>query len=60
MANIVPPKAPNLLQPPKVYDPQYMQQQNAALTLYFAKVDNAAAQLILDASDLQVLEWLDS
>ena len=40
---LIPPKAPNLLlAPPAEYEPQYQEQLNNALRLYFAQVDNFA------------------
>jgi hypothetical protein len=41
MANLIPPKAPNLLlAPPAEYEPQYQEQLNNALRLYFNTIDN--------------------
>jgi hypothetical protein len=41
MANLIPPKAPNLLiAPPTEYEARYQEQLNAALRLYFNTIDN--------------------
>ena len=48
MANISlrPPKAPNLLIAPVVYDQRYIDQLNNALRLYFNQIDNGMASLL--------------
>ena len=50
MANISlrPPKAPNLLIAPVVYDQRYIDQLNNALRLYFNQIDNGLAFLLSD------------
>lgn len=40
MANLIPPRAPNLLLAPGQYDPRYVEQLNNALRLYFNTIDN--------------------
>jgi len=51
MANISlrPPKAPNLLIAPVVYDQRYIDQLNNALRLYFNQIDNGLGFLLSDS-----------
>lgn len=44
---LIPPKAPNLLIAPTEYQPQYIDQLNNVLRLYFNTIDNFSQQLIL-------------
>jgi hypothetical protein len=45
MANLIPPRAPNLLLAPQQYDPRYIEQLTNTLRLYFNTIDNYAAAL---------------
>lgn len=46
MANLIPPKAPNLLiAPPAEYEPRYQEQLNNAQRLYFNQIDNYISAL---------------
>jgi hypothetical protein len=47
MADLIPPKAPNLLlAPPAEYEARYQEQLNNALRLYFNTIDNDVASLL--------------
>jgi hypothetical protein len=47
MANLIPPKGPNLLiAPPAEYESKYQEQLNNALRLYFNTIDNGFAALL--------------
>jgi hypothetical protein len=47
MANLIPPKGPNLLiAPPTEYEARYQEQLNAALRLYFNTIDNDFVSLL--------------
>lgn len=45
MANLIPPRAPNLPLASQQYDPRYLEQLTNALRLYFNTIDNYAAAL---------------
>ena len=47
MANLIPPKAPNLLiAPPAEYEPRYQEQLNNAQRLYYNQIDNTNQSLL--------------
>jgi hypothetical protein len=51
MANLIPPKAPNLLlAPPAEYEARYHEQLNNALRLYFNTIDNFAQNINVPSS----------
>jgi hypothetical protein len=51
MANLIPPKAPNLLlAPPTEYEARYQEQLNNALRLYFNTIDNFAQNINVPSS----------
>jgi hypothetical protein len=51
MANLIPPKAPNLLlAPPSEYEARYQEQLNNALRLYFSQIDNFAQGVNIPSS----------
>ena len=47
-----PPKAPNLLVAPIVYDQRYIDQLNNALRLYFNQIDNFTQNVTIPASGI--------
>jgi hypothetical protein len=49
MANLIPPRAPNLPLAPEQYESRYAEQLNNALRLYFNTIDNFTQNVITPA-----------
>ena len=45
MADLIPPKAPNMLVAPTQYEPRYVDQLNSVQRLYYNTIDNGLASL---------------